>query len=324
MSNVEIALATFQSEKFLRAQLVSLFSQSYQDFSILVADDGSTDATLGILAEFATTYPGKIRILEFESRAGGACQNFGRILDHARSDYVMFCDHDDVWLGNKIELTLSRMNHLESNFGTAMPILVHTDLSVVGPDLNPLFSSFFRHEGLFPASADLRRLLMQNNVTGCTVLLNRALYEMARPIPHDAPMHDWWVALVAAAFGKVDFVAQSTILYRQHGKNSVGVTKQRSIVGQIFRFVNFLRGRTAGGRGRLLRVTHQAKLFKDRYASSLPPRQYILISELANLWAFSAAKRVWLLLRNRFFAFRLTRTAELLIAAFINRSSAPP
>jgi len=324
MAELEIALATFQSEKYLRVQLASLFSQSYQDFSILVADDGSTDATLDILTEYVTAYPGKIRILKFEARAGGACQNFARILDQAQSDYLMFCDHDDIWLNNKIEVSLSRMKDVESNFGREMPILVHTDLSVVGPDLAPQFPSFTRHEKLLPGKSDLRRLAMQNNVTGCTALLNRALYELARPIPHDAPMHDWWIALVASAFGKTAFIPQSTILYRQHGKNSVGITKQRNVADLFYKFVNFLRGRNGGGQERLLRVTQQAKLFRDRYASSLTPRQYILISSLADIWSLSAPVRVWILVSNRFFAFRPMRTAELLIAAFGRRRSAPP
>jgi hypothetical protein len=161
----------------------------------------------------------------------------------------------------------------------------------------------------------LRQLAMQNNVTGCTMLLNKALYQIARPIPHDAPMHDWWIALVAAAFGKISFIARPTVLYRQHGKNSVGITKRRSVADPLFRFMNFVRRRNGGGQARLLRITHQAQLFRNRYASFLTAGQCALIGSLADLWLLPRARRIWTLISYRLFAFRMMRTIELLIAA---------
>jgi len=315
MAKLEIALATFQSEAYLRAQLASLFNQSCQDFIILVADDGSTDATLDILSEYSAVYPGRIRLLQFASRAGGPCQNFSRILDAAQSEYLMFCDHDDVWLEDKIETSLERMEALEGSLGSGRPILVHTDLSVVGPDLRPLFPSFSRHERLSAHNGEFRRLAVQNNVTGCTMLLNRALYQIARPIPHHAPMHDWWIALVAAAFGTISFISRPTVLYRQHGKNSVGITKRRGWTNKFTRVMNFMRGRNSGGYERLLRVTRQAQLFRDQYAFRLTPELYSLVSSLADLWVSPVAGRLWTLIGNRFFAFRTMRTIELLIGA---------
>jgi glycosyltransferase involved in cell wall biosynthesis len=318
-SGVEIALATYQSEKYLRAQLSSLFDQSYQDFSILVADDGSVDATADILNEYAEKYPGRIKILEFQERAGSACRNFSRILDAARSNYVMFCDHDDVWLSDKVQTSLNRMMELEAVRGNQTPILVHTDLSVVDADLRLKCSSFSKLEGLSPESANFRNLLMQNNVTGCTVLMNRALYDLARPIPLDAPMHDWWVALVASCFGIISFVSQSTILYRQHESNSVGTTKRLGWKKKLRKVAGFLRGQGEGGYKRLARITGQAQLFQNRYALSLNPRQSALVSSVAELWSQPGLSRLWVLVSNRCFAFNVKRTALLLFAAWASR-----
>jgi glycosyltransferase involved in cell wall biosynthesis len=321
MTKLEIALATFQSEKYLRPQLHSLFNQSVQDFSILVADDGSTDSTLDILSEFSAAHPNRIRILQFQERAGGACQNFARILDAAQSDYLMFCDHDDVWLPDKIATSLKRMRELETAFDGHTPLLVHTDLSVVDHELKPLFPSFSRQEKLSAHNSNLRRLMVQNNVTGCTMLLNKALYEAARPIPRDAAMHDWWIALVAAALGKISFIDNVTVLYRQHGQNSVGITKRRRPMDYCLKLKNFVQGQGVG-RGRLLRVTHQAQIFRDRYASRLSATQLHLFGSLANLWSVSVATRLWVLVANRFFAFDKARTIGLLIGA-LNRRSSP-
>jgi glycosyltransferase involved in cell wall biosynthesis len=316
---VEIALATYQSEKYLRAQLSSLFGQSYQDFSILVADDGSTDGTVEILNEYANKYPGRVKLLHFQERAGSACRNFSRILDAARSNYVMFCDHDDVWLSDKIQASLSRMTDLEAEFGAEMPILVHTDLSVVDADLQMKFPSFAELERLSPHKTGFRELLVQNNVTGCTMLMNRALYRLARPIPFNAPMHDWWIALVASFFGKISFIAHPTILYRQHGANTVGVSKRRTWADWLMRGVNFVRGRNGRGRARLQRVTDQAGMLASMYETRLSPAQFGLLSEVAGLWSRPMIARVGVLIRNRLFALRTVRTVELLLGACSRR-----
>ena len=315
MAHIEIALATFQSAKYLRAQLTSLFAQSHQDFSILVADDGSTDSTLDILAEYSALNPNRIRLLTFEGRSGGPCENFARILHATQAPYLMFCDHDDVWLPDKIAVSLSRMRNLEEKSGSDKPLLVHTDLAVVNSELQPLFSSFAQREHLSPRNSELRRLIMQNNVTGCTMLMNRALYRLARPIPQGAPMHDWWIALVAAAFGRISFVDSATVLYRQHASNIVGITKRRSLADQFTKIIDFVRGRNGRGTARLHRVTKQAQLFEHQYASLLSPSQYIMVSKIANLWNMPIAVRIWTLIANRFFAFRNIRTIQFLIAA---------
>lgn len=322
MAQIEIALATFQSEEFLRAQLSSLFNQSHQGFSVLVADDGSTDATLDILSEFSAAHPDRMRILQFQERAGGASANFSRILEAARSNYLMFCDHDDVWLPDKIAISLKRMKETEAVFGEHVPILVHTDLAVVDHELKPLFSSFTKREKLSPHKSNLRQLLVQNNVTGCTMMLNKALYEIARPIPREAAMHDWWTALVAGAFGKISFIESATVLYRQHERNSVGITKRRGWIEYFSKLGKFMRGRGAG-RDRLFRVTNQARQFRDRYASRLSATQLARINDLADLWSMSVTRRLWTLIGNRFFAFRTRRTIELLLGAFSGRSAAP-
>ena len=68
----------------------------------------------------------------------------------------------------------------------------------------------------------LPQLLVQNNVTGCTVMINRALKEKCGKIPDDCIMHDWWLGLVATVFGEVAYTSEPTICYRQHSGNQVG------------------------------------------------------------------------------------------------------
>ena len=132
----------------------------------------------------------------------------------------MFCDQDDVWLPQKVEVTLAAMQKSEGDKKT--PVLVHTNLKVVDQDLNVISDSFFEFQQLIQADITLPKLLVQNYVTGCTVMINRALKEKCKKIPKDCIMHDWWLALVAVLFGRLVCVDEPTMLYRQHSDNQVG------------------------------------------------------------------------------------------------------
>lgn len=217
--SVDILLATYNGEAYIREQIDSLLGQTYRDIRVIVRDDGSTDATREIVAEYA----GKIEII-FDHENLGPQQNFARLMRFSTGEYIMFCDQDDVWKSDKVENSLKCMKQLEAAWGN-IPLLVHTDLCVVDKDLEVLAPSFWEYVKLNPKNNTLNRLIVQNVVTGCTMLMNRALLELSKNIPKEAVMHDWWIALVAAAFGKIAFLDEATIYYRQHGKNQVGASK---------------------------------------------------------------------------------------------------
>ena len=152
-----------------------------------------------------------------------ACRTFGELLEDSDADYMALCDQDDVWLPGRIAKPLERVRAVEREQGAATPILAHTDLAVVDENLDTIAPSFWAYRHLDPyRGSELNRLLVQNVVTGCTTIINRALARLACPIPESIPMHDWWLALVASAFGRIETVPEATVLYRQHGNNSVG------------------------------------------------------------------------------------------------------
>ena len=138
----------------------------------------------------------------------------------------MFCDQDDVWFPDKIAVTLGKMQELEGRHGGERPLLVHTDMKVADGNLRVVADSLWRYQKSDPVRGEaLNRLLVQNCATGCSMMINRALCDLALPIPAEAMMHDWWLVLVAAAFGTIGHCAEPTLLYRQHGANDVGAKK---------------------------------------------------------------------------------------------------
>lgn len=214
-----ILLSTYNGERYLKEQLNSLFLQSYQDFKLIVRDDGSTDRTKEILNSY------NVELLDSSVNLG-VKKSFETLLNYAyenfEAKYFMFCDQDDVWNNNKIEKTLKKMQELEKLYGEEIPLLVHTDLEVVDEKLNTINSSFMEFQKIDHSRKSFNNLLMQNIITGCTVMINRKLAQMCLPIPDKAIMHDWWIGLVATQFGEIGYVDEPTIKYRQHTSNTIG------------------------------------------------------------------------------------------------------
>ena len=218
MSTVLILLSTYNGEKYLKQRLDSLYNQTYKNFSIIVRDDISSDYTLEILRSY------DLKIIPSENNQG-AKKSFSLLLEYSLStteaEYIIFCDQDDVWKADKVENTLQKMKELEQEFPDK-PLLVHTDLEIVDETLQTIGKSMWHHEHLNPRLNSFQRLLIQNTVTGCTVMINRKLADLALPISSDAIMHDWWLGLVASEFGSIGVCNEATIKYRQHENNSIG------------------------------------------------------------------------------------------------------
>lgn len=289
---IDILLATYNGEKYLGKQIQSILSQTYSNFHLIIRDDGSTDQTLSIIQTFIRQNPKKIKLLPFTHKLS-AQGNFSMLLTQSMSPYAMLCDQDDIWFPGKIAETFSKMKQLENQFGQKTPLLVHTDLKVVDENLNIINHSFWNYTNLDPSrSHSLSRLLVQNVVTGCTVMLNRPLIKAVLPIPAEAIMHDWWIALAAAAFGKIDTVNHSTISYRQHSTNTLGAKNFRSLKQVL------------GGLKRLKqndgKKNCQARLFLERYQEVLQPKERELLKTFLSLPDQSWAKKRYLTLKHRF------------------------
>ena len=221
---VSILLATCNGAPFLREQIESIRSQSIRDWTLVIRDDGSTDGTPDILREFAAI-DSRIEIVNDAPGRLGAAANFSMLAARALTGPpgpVMFADQDDVWFPEKIEMALAALRKAEAARPANTPILIHSDLTVIDREGRQLHDSFMRfqrirHEGVQP----LRTLLVQNFVTGCTVMVNRPLLALAIPVPADAMMHDWWLALCASACGSIEFIHEPTMAYRRHGANTM-------------------------------------------------------------------------------------------------------
>ncbi|PWE19061.1 glycosyltransferase family 2 protein [Aliarcobacter skirrowii] len=218
MKKITILLSTYNGKKYIKEQLDSIFNQTYKNIEIIVRDDGSSDNTIEILKSY--------NIEPIDTKINlGAMGSFEELLKYAvqnsNSDYFMFCDQDDVWEIDKVEKTLAKMQEMKQQFGD-IPLLVHTNLEVVDESLNTINDSFMNFQKIDPKKNNFHNLLIQNTITGCTVMINRKLAQMCLPIPDGAIMHDWWIGLLASQFGKIGYIDEATIKYRQHTSNTIG------------------------------------------------------------------------------------------------------
>jgi len=290
---VSILLAAYNGEQYLSRLLDSLQAQTCGDFRVLWQDDGSTDNTAALLHAISCSdnrfLPGSQ-----QGQHLGAAGNFLSLMAQDDAPYTALCDQDDIWHPDKLSRTLAVMQAAEVRYGADTPLLVHHDSRVVAADGSVLHASFFRHQGWDGKAASLPRLLVQNNVTGCTVMMNAALRRLvtAHACAEKLFMHDWFIALTAAAFGQICFIDKPLLDYRQHGTNVLGASR----TGLLRRGLAAL---TAPQRAkeRIALSFRHARMFRDAYGDTLPAgaaaivRQYIGIEPLPRLQRIAALRK---------------------------------
>lgn len=232
---IEILLATYNGERFLPEQIESITSQSFKDYYILASDDNSSDYTFEILRSYESVLGEQIKVVQ--SNTHSAKENFYNLLDMADAEYIALCDQDDFWERDKLEKSLKAVQRLERRYGKETPILVHSDLEIVDENLNSQnkkmseltgMSEAIKHakkesKYLYTISTEksFSRYLVENNITGNTVIINKALLDIYKR-PEVSFMHDWWLGLIAFTFGKVCYLNECLVKYRQHESNELG------------------------------------------------------------------------------------------------------
>lgn len=206
---IDILLATYNGEKYIKAQILSLLSQTYEDWRLIIHDDGSTDKTIDIIKELQKM-DSRIDLIEDGIKCGGAGANFMHLLkNYTKSEYAVFCDQDDVWLENKLTELLKVMN-LHSN--NHYPVLIYCDGYAWSSSNKILFESISQNH----AKKLCEFIIFNSGYQGCSIMMNKGLIEIARNYTGYLHHHDDLVSLVAHTFGKVFFLDKQLMLYRQH------------------------------------------------------------------------------------------------------------
>ena len=221
MEKVDILLATYNGEKYLREQIDSILNQTHTEFRLLISDDGSTDGTREILKEYKEK-DARIDVF-FQENNLGVVKNFEFLLEKVEAKYYMFSDQDDIWKETKIEKSL---NKIEEGFD-----LVYSDLEVVDENLNVTYSSYWKLKGIYNKIKkynNFESLYLNNFITGCTMISKKELINSFMPLPNTSKfvLHDYWISLIISQNGKIAYIEEPLIKYRQHKNNKVGSKKK--------------------------------------------------------------------------------------------------
>ncbi len=223
MERVDILLATYNGEKYLREQIDSILRQSYKDFRLIISDDGSEDSTKEILDEYVQK-DGRI-IVFCQKKNLGVTKNFEFLLSKVENEYFMFSDQDDIWKEDKIEKSLNKLKSENAD-------LVYSDLEVVDENLNVTYESYWKLKGFYnriKEHNDFNSLYLNNYITGCTMLSKKELLDVILPFPSESEfvIFDYWMALMISQKGKMAYIEEPLTKYRQHKKNTIG-SRRRS------------------------------------------------------------------------------------------------
>ncbi len=281
-------MATYNGEKFISEQLNSILKQSYQDFIIIIRDDDSTDNTPKIINSYAQKFPDKIKIVHDNVICHDASKNFFQLMTYANSNYVMFSDQDDVWLPDKIKISISKMKELEKIHGSNIPILVYAEASLVDENLNILRKIYIKIHRL-----ELEKLIFSNHIAGCLCMMNRDLYKNIGKY-FDTAWHDWFCALFAVSCGEIFYINEITELYRQHENNVFNkrrTTEPTHKFNKIHRITKFIFNpfkKFASCKNNTRKIIYtifmRANELKTRFAERIKPKYLNYINEIIEVY----------------------------------------
>lgn len=309
MATVDILMATYNGERYVREQIESIQAQTFEDWRLLVSDDCSTDGTFAVVEDMASK-DSRIMVLPSKMSFGSAKANFIHLLSMVDAPYAMFCDQDDVWLPEKIERQVAAIIELEKNEGSDLPLAVFSDSIVTDSLLNVTEDSFLAMNTVMPFQARLENQLVENAVPGNCLLINGALATIMSSLPNceHIVMHDWATLIVALALGKVCAIEKGLLLYRQHSNNAAGVANRK-------RF-SFLLGKMLGRpRSSFRASSDQARVIVDWLGDSLPSRSIEPMRAWGEIYSHSKLER--LAICRRYGLWKRGRAKKLYQIAFI-------
>lgn len=219
MEQIDIILATYNGEKYLKEQLDSILNQTYTNFRLLISDDCSKDSTKEILKEYEKK-DDRIKVF-FQEKNLGYVKNFEFLLNKVENSIYALSDQDDIWNKDKVEKSYNKLKEENAD-------LVFTDLEMIdeeGKTIKNSFNDYMKLSKKIEKTLNSYELAyLYNCVTGCTILAKAEMLKKILPIPKSSKhmIHDYWIAIITALNGKVTYLKEPTIKYRQHSQNQIG------------------------------------------------------------------------------------------------------
>lgn len=296
---VDILMATYNGERYITAQIYSLLYQSCRDIRIIIHDDGSSDKTVDIVNEISKTDK-RIMLINDGIKCGSAGKNFIHLLRYSSAKFIMFCDQDDIWLDNKVDLMLNEIK----KYSQECPLVIYSNSYIWLA--NKGIEGVLQQNG----TKALRDYLFLNcGVQGCASIFNEKMRDELLKWTGNISMHDHLLQMIGVTFGNIYYMESSLMLYRRH---SASVTASMSIKASIRE--RLIKNKTLP----VVSIIHlnTIKKFLTIYLPLLSSQDRVLIREYISMTQMNTAKRILTVLRNRF---RIYNSVVVLIVKILLR-----
>lgn len=270
-ASISVAMCTYNGSRYIAHQVRSILAQTVLPDQLVISDDGSNDDTMARVRAALLDAPSSIRVTLIQNPSQlGVTANFARAIESCDGELVALCDQDDVWHPDRLASAVA-------TFADPEVLLVHSDATLVNDEGEVLGATLLKSLGIrsrerkaISSGRAFEAYLRRNLVTGATAMFRRSIYDTARPLPTKW-VHDEWIALVAAATGKVVLLDDALIDYRQHASNQIGVAAPT---------VSYRIGRMLAPRGlRYVELAERAEILAERLRLGSASTLYVEMAE---------------------------------------------
>ena len=304
---IDILLATYNGEAYIREQIDSILRQTVADWRLLVHDDGSTDGTVDIVKEYVHVDK-RIQLVEDGERHLGVARNFLHLLKYSTAEYAMFCDQDDVWLDNKVETMRTAMASKDNT----KPQAVFSNAYLWNAKQGVLSD---RNTLTYPRTLE-SLFFLNTGIQGAASIFNAKARELLLMPLRTYAMHDHALTLAALTFGEVDYVDKPLMYYRQHDRNVTG-----NAPGSM---MNKLRLIKQHARIPVVDSVHYegVEAFYEAFKGKMPVDKRKVFEVFLSLPKLSAWKRFCLIVKYRFKLFDSTALllGKMCVRPFVRKS----
>lgn len=300
MEDIDIAIPAYNCAAWLDNLMESILQQNVDQWRIVARDDASTDGTATRLAAWKQRLGERMTMVDGSDRRNlGPVGNYDAILSATTSPWVMLADSDDVWRPGKLALTVQAMRAAEATQGTGTPVLVFTDAQVVDEQLQPVAESYWRwSRANLAASNVFHRLIVDCPAISSTMMVNRALIDLALPMPGAVWSQDWWAMMVAAAFGQIVKLDEQTILYRRHSTNDSLEPYAATTTGMVRRLLAAPSSARKKVHRLIDQIAPQAGAFAERFHDELSASDLAALKAASRLPYVGGIQRRWSVARH--------------------------
>lgn len=299
-NDVDVVVPCYKAAEWIDNFIETMLLVVEINWRLIVRDDDSNDSTLEKLRAWRDRLGTRILLLDDTNpKKLGLIGNYNAVLSASTSMWVFTADPDDVWLPQHVPLIMKAINLSETTWGINLPMAIGSDGVVVDAQLKPIADSYWMWSRILPRqNPKIPKIAMESAALGSTMAVNRALLSTALPLPPQAAYQDWWLAMVASAFGRLTLLDQPTILYRRHSINATNSPYSSSLVRGLLRFLtapNVARHRL---KFLINQAAKQSYEFHTRYHEKLSPKDNRALIDLSSIQKFGFVQRRLIIIKN--------------------------